>query len=309
MQPVKMTDELIHDIMQEFYAQASNLGSLQTDKFSYSKNFSKTAKDAVEVNFTLEAYHEMCALIDHFSTEVAWHGLVNRIDKTHFQITKILVYPQKVTAATVNTDHEKYTPWLYALDDDEFNTLRFQGHSHVNMGTSPSSVDMKNQWDLIDTLSSEDYYIFMIWNKRREYNVRVVDMADNIIYSGDDVKVTIGEIDTKGFLEQAEALIEKPGAATYGSYGGTYGGNYNGASTAAYQGGMYVSTAAAAAAATKTKTEAKPAETTNSALKTVTGSAAPKVKKNESNLKEYYKRNPDELADCWNSSCYPYFED
>ena len=76
MQPVKMNDELIQGILQEFYAQASALGNLQTDKFSFNKNFSKPAKDAVEVNFTLEAYHEMCALIDHFSTEVAWHGLV-----------------------------------------------------------------------------------------------------------------------------------------------------------------------------------------------------------------------------------------
>ena len=157
MQPVKMNDELIQGILQEFYAQASALGNLQADKFSFNKNFSKPAKDAVEVNFTLEAYHEMCALIDHFSTEVAWHGLVNRIDKTHFQITKILVYPQQVTGATVNTDQEKYTTWLYELDDESFNTLRFQGHSHVNMSTSPSGVDMQNQWDLIDTLSSEDY--------------------------------------------------------------------------------------------------------------------------------------------------------
>ena len=96
MQPIKMTDEIIRDVMQEFYSQASVLGNLQTDKFSFNKSFSKPAKDAVEVNFTLEAYHEMCALIDHFSTEVAWHGLVKRLDKTHFQVTKILIYPQKV---------------------------------------------------------------------------------------------------------------------------------------------------------------------------------------------------------------------
>ena len=114
MQPIKMTDEIIRDVMQEFYSRASVLGNLQTDKFSFNKSFSKPAKDAVEVNFTLEAYHEMCALIDHFSTEVAWHGLVKRLDKTHFQITKILIYPQKVTGATVNTDQEEYTKWLYA---------------------------------------------------------------------------------------------------------------------------------------------------------------------------------------------------
>lgn len=202
MQPVKMTDEIIRDVMQEFYSQASALGNLQTDKFSFNKNFSKLAKDAVEVNFTLEAYHEMCSLIDHFSTEVAWHGLVKRLDKTHFQITKILIYPQKVTGATVNTDQEEYTKWLYALNDEEFNAVRFQGHSHVNMATNPSDVDMRNQWDMINQLNSTDYYIFMIWNKRREYNVRVIDMADNVIYSGDDVKVTIGSLDMKAFLKK-----------------------------------------------------------------------------------------------------------
>ena len=50
MQPIKMTDEIIRDVMQEFYSQASVLGNLQTDKFSFNKSFSKPAKDAVEVN-------------------------------------------------------------------------------------------------------------------------------------------------------------------------------------------------------------------------------------------------------------------
>lgn len=297
MQPIKMTDEIIRDVMQEFYSQASVLGNLQTDKFSFNKSFSKPAKDAVEVNFTLEAYHEMCALIDHFSTEVAWHGLVKRLDKTHFQITKILIYPQKVTGATVNTDQEEYTKWLYALKDEEFNAVRFQGHSHVNMATNPSGVDMQNQWDMINQLNSTDYYIFMIWNKRREYNVRVIDMADNVIYSGSDVKVTIGALDMKGFLEEAEALVKKP-APVY-NYGTTYGSNAR-----TYPGGSFVGTTSTATTKSAEKTETK---ASNPAMKTVTGAAAPKVnKENESNLMGYYKKNPNELSANWNSSCLPY---
>lgn len=299
MQPIKMTDEIIRDVMQEFYSQASVLGNLQTDKFSFNKSFSKPAKDAVEVNFTLEAYHEMCALIDHFSTEVAWHGLVKRLDKTHFQVTKILIYPQKVTGATVNTDQEEYTKWLYALKDEEFNAVRFQGHSHVNMATNPSGVDMQNQWDMINQLNSTDYYIFMIWNKRREYNVRVIDMADNVIYSGSDVKVTIGALDMKGFLEEAEALVKKP-APVY-NYGATYGSNAR-----TYPGGSFVGTTSAATTKSAEKTETK---ASNPAMKTVTGAAAPKVNKgNESNLMGYYKKNPNELSANWNSSCLPYVD-
>lgn len=297
MQPIKMTDEIIRDVMQEFYSQASVLGNLQTDKFSFNKSFSKPAKDAVEVNFTLEAYHEMCALIDHFSTEVAWHGLVKRLDKTHFQVTKILIYPQKVTGATVNTDQEEYTKWLYALKDEEFNAVRFQGHSHVNMATNPSGVDMQNQWDMINQLNSTDYYIFMIWNKRREYNVRVIDMADNVIYSGSDVKVTIGALDMKGFLEEAEALVKKP-TPVY-NYGTTYRSNAR-----TYPGGSFVGTTSTATTKSAEKTET---EASNPALKTVTGAAAPKVNKgNESNLMGYYKKNPNELLANWNSSCLPY---
>lgn len=310
MQPIKMNDSLIHDVLQEFYAQASALGNLQTDKFSFNKNFSKPAKDAVEVNFTLEAYHEMCALIDHFSTEVAWHGLVNRIDKTHFQITKIMVYPQKVTGATVNTDQEEYTKWLYAHDDDEFNAIRFQGHSHVNMTTNPSGVDMQNQWDVINQLGPDDYYIFMIWNKSRSHNVRVVDMADNVIYSGEDVKITIGDLDIKGFLDEAERFVKKP-VQTYNTYAGGYGGNYNGASTKTYAGGEFVGKTNSS---TQTVPAAKEKKVTPASLmlKTVTGGAAPKLnntsKASSSNLMEYYNNNPEELQGGWNSSCYPYLD-
>lgn len=145
-------------------------------------------------------------------------------------------------------------------------------------------------------------------------------MADNVIYSGDDVKVTIGEADTKGFLEQAEALVQKPVTTTYSGYngnyngaaysGGTYTGSY-GAGTTACSGGAFVGNTSTATASTKAKAETKPAATANPALKTVTGGAAPKInaaksKGSESNLMKHYQENPEDLMNNWNSSCYPY---
>ena len=247
----------------------------------------------------------MCLLIDHFDTEVAWHGLVDRIDKTHFRITKILVYPQKVTGGTVNTDQEKYVNWQDGLDDESFNKLRFQGHSHVNMATNPSSVDMDKQWEMINSFGDDVFYIFMIWNKKRSYNVRVVDMAENVIYSGDDVKVTIGDADMKGFLTEAEALIEKSVYST--TYNGSsYGGNY-GTGAKTYAGGEFVGKAnSTSAASEKLETKSVSAKPKTPALKTVTGSAAPKV--STSNLVNYYHDKQDELIKNWNSSCYPYVD-
>ena len=115
--------------------------------------------------------------------------------------------------------------------------------------------------------------------------------------NGSDVKVTIGALDMKGFLEEAEALVKKP-APVY-NYGTTYGSNAK-----TYPGGSFVGTTSAAATKSAEKTETK---TSNPALKTVTGAAAPKVnKENESNLMGYHKKNPNELLANWNSSCLPY---
>ena len=302
MQPIKVNQKIINDILTDVYTQIASLNVLKNEKVSISKMLSKPAKDAVEVNFTPEAYHEMCMLIDHFDTEVAWHGLVDRIDKTHFRITKILVYPQKVTGATVNTDQEKYTNWQNELDDDTFNALRFQGHSHVNMSTNPSSVDMDKQWEMINNFEDDVFYIFMIWNKKRNYNVRVVDMAENVIYSGDDVKVTIGDTDMKSFLTEAEKFIEKP------NY--TYAGGYS-ANAGTYAGGAFVGKASTTTATPAKEAETKPAAVipASKCLKTVTGGAAPKLANgngNKSNLANYYQKNQDELLKNWNSSCYPY---
>ena len=41
----------------------------------------------------------------------------------------------------------------------------YAGHSHVNMGTSPSSVDLNHQEEILRMLGDNDFYIFMIWNK------------------------------------------------------------------------------------------------------------------------------------------------
>lgn len=307
MQPIKVNQQVINEVLTNVYTQLGNLNILKTERLSINKLLSKPAKDAVEVNFTPEAYHEMCLLIDHFDTEVAWHGLVDRIDQSHFRITKILVYPQKVTGGTVNTDQGKYARWQDRLDDESFSKLRFQGHSHVNMSTNPSSVDMDKQWEMINSFGDNVFYIFMIWNKKRSYNVRVVDMAENVIYSGDDVKVTIGDIDMKEFLAEAEALVEKPNYSYTGGYG---------AGKSTYAGGEFVGKATSATGTTgivpptTAKTETKPAVTPASlCLKTVTGGAAPKVpaaKNGQSNLMNYYQKNQDELVNNWNASCYPY---
>ena len=59
------------------------------------------------IRFTTEAWIKQCSLVQHFNTEIAWHGLVRPI-KDGYEIYDILVYPQEVTGGTVETDQQKY---------------------------------------------------------------------------------------------------------------------------------------------------------------------------------------------------------
>lgn len=172
--------------------------------------YPETTKDKAVVVITTEAKEKMFALVSSVPTEIAWHGLASKLEKGKYEIYDILVYPQIVTPVTVNTDQEKYETWLLSLDDATFNALRMHGHSHVNMGVSPSGVDLKHQEDTVNNLSSNDFYLFLIMNKRGEIYVRIFDVEDNTIYEKNDIKI-IWENDAKinDFVEAAKRRIEK----------------------------------------------------------------------------------------------------
>lgn len=173
--------------------------------------------EAANIVFSPTAYAKMLALVMNFTDEVAWHGTVMR-DGNDFYITDILVYPQEVTGVTVNTDQAEYEMWLMSLVDEEFNHLRFQGHSHVNMGVSPSTTDLNHQEEILEQLKDDDYYIFMIVNKKLEMFISIFDYANNIKFETEDVDVYIGStgFNAEAFVKDAESLVVK---RTY-SYGG-----------------------------------------------------------------------------------------
>ena len=190
--PIKMSEEIIQQMVSEFEQAVRDLKTVD-GKVSYTRAVTyKSTGAKVVIDFSPIAFLKMTALIREFSSEVAWHGTVERISPTRFLVKDILVYPQKVTGATVNTDQEAYAKWMQELDDETFNSLRFQGHSHVNMGVSPSSTDIENQGRIVSQFGSADhFYIFMIWNKSMDFSARVFDMAANSIYDTDEVEVEV----------------------------------------------------------------------------------------------------------------------
>jgi len=142
----------------------------------------------MSVQMTSTAYLKMIALIQECSIEIAWHGLVERKDDHTFLITDILCYPQEVTSSTVDAKEKEYMEWLMALDDDTVNKLHYQGHSHVNMGVSPSGRDTDNWQKLFQMCQSpEDFYIVCIANKSGATTWRVYDNKTGFFYEDKDV--------------------------------------------------------------------------------------------------------------------------
>ena len=99
--------------------------------------------------------------------------------------------------------------WLFNQDDNVFNHIRMQGHSHVNFGTTPSSVDTTHQEQIIEQLGDNDYYIFMIVNKKHSAYFRIVDRENNIQYDTDDVSFCVqGGGVTKAFYDEAKEMVK-----------------------------------------------------------------------------------------------------
>lgn len=227
--PIVLNDEMILRATREFEDSLRSMGKMLDGKVNFTRTISLETKERANVTFSADAFAKMAMLIMQFDSEVAWHGVAFRDEtkKNCFYITDILVYPQIVTGSTVNTDQEAYTGWLYSLDDDVFNNVRMQGHSHVTTGVSPSGVDTTHQEKILQQVDDDMFYIFMIWNKKFERFVRIYDMKNNRLYDKDDVDVYIGSegVDLNEFIMDAKAIVKKT----------TYSGVYNGTHSAVSQ--------------------------------------------------------------------------
>ncbi len=205
--------------IEEFFGIQQALDSYKKVFDDFQKGFHKA-----EIHFSETAWYKILYLVAECSDEVAWDGFVKRRDGEFgvFDVLDIIVYPQKVTGATVTTDDEEYINWLNSLNDEEFATRRFNGHSHVNMGVTPSGVDMTYRDQSLKNV--KDFFIFAIFNKKTEVNIEIYDVENNIYYKNEDIVYFTPEPDyTEWAKEQLKEHVTKKYYGAYGAYGNTYG--------------------------------------------------------------------------------------
>lgn len=182
-----------------------------TVKLDWSLGDVENATERPIITFTEGAYRTINALVEKCSKEIAWNATVSKETTDDgsvvYVVDQIVMFPQKVTGASVDVDETEYSNWCSELDTETLNQLRFHGHSHVNMGVSPSGIDTDYQRQMIDQIP--DFFIFMIFNKRGDMYACIYDIVTNIFYDNNDIDVVLPELPESAFLELADQLIDK----------------------------------------------------------------------------------------------------
>lgn len=174
------------------------------------KDLIKTRAVVPTIQITKEAFEKMNKLVQGCIDEIGFHGIVEKEENT-YTITDILVYPQTVTGATVTVDETELCEWQLAIPTETYNKIRMQGHSHVNMAATPSRTDHASYQKILQALPEDDFYLFLIMNKRGTIWMQFFDLKQNIVFENQDLKlVKIGVEEDDDWYDQQMALVKRP---------------------------------------------------------------------------------------------------
>ena len=137
---------------------------------------------APQVVYTTKAWQTIQYLVTKCPVEIGWLGLVEHIASHNmFLINEIFVPKQEVSGATTEIEADAITALALKLLDEGVDTsqLYYWGHSHVNMGVSPSGQDERQ---LDEYLAHCPVFIRGIYNKKGDAKVDVFDTAAGVVY-------------------------------------------------------------------------------------------------------------------------------
>lgn len=103
--------------------------------------------DPPMVYMTRDAFSRMWHFVDIADEEVGWLGTVRLTPYGNFLIEEVFLLEQEVSAAQTEISEDGIAKLVQELIEtrqdgvDVANAIRFWGHSHVRMGTSPSGQD------------------------------------------------------------------------------------------------------------------------------------------------------------------------
>lgn len=138
------------------------------------------------VLISAEALANMYLYIQECADEVGWLGTVEMLESgKHFIIHEVFLFNQDVSSVTTEITPEGLSSFaeeiLQRPDGMEvWNSMKMWGHSHVNMGITPSGQDDKQMLEFSNI--GHDYFIRLIGNKKGEMKLDFYDYKAGITY-------------------------------------------------------------------------------------------------------------------------------
>jgi hypothetical protein len=120
-------------------------------------------------------------LVQKCTEEVGWLGTVQILESGDYLVDQIFVPRQTVCATETDIDTAamgELAEELFAMNKDP-STLFYWGHSHVNMGVTPSGQD---ETQIAEYLEDCPRFIRGIYNKRGDSKVDVYDVTNRVIH-------------------------------------------------------------------------------------------------------------------------------
>jgi len=140
---------------------------------------------APEVMISSQALTKMKIYVDECADEIGWLGTAYRTGNVIF-IDDMFLFDQDVHATTTEITPEGLSDFaeeLLAKGDEGieiWNNLKAWGHSHVNMGVTPSGQDDAQMKTFKD--GGHDWFIRIIANKKSELKIDLYDYTTGIVY-------------------------------------------------------------------------------------------------------------------------------
>lgn len=133
------------------------------------------------VYFTNAVLQAINYIVMNSDKEVAWLGRVEQLDDGNYLVSDLYLPKQTVTGASVDIDPDALANLALEIMDagHDPDTLRYHGHSHVDMGVTPSQTDQNH---MMEYLEGVDWFIRSIHNRKGNLRVDVFDKANNLIH-------------------------------------------------------------------------------------------------------------------------------
>lgn len=174
-------------------------------------------KKPATILFNPGSWVKMCSLVTACPTEIAWNGLVRKITDRKYIVYDILTFKQYVNGAATTTDQNEYQKWLFH-DNGLNDPIYFHGHSHVNFPSFRSGRDANYQESIARSMGRDDFFIFLIMNKRGEMHGTIVNNKQQCVWDTDHDNLCIGitgmSLFVKDALNKVHPMSELPEQAT-----------------------------------------------------------------------------------------------